>query len=156
MDWSAVMFLSDSHSDGTHSFWRHPFTSIAETFLQTWWRNKLILILDELRIWIFSVNYSYIRVKHVTMRPSKYDRILFWVNNILLKKHLNLDSSMISRISQWKSHVCLNAVYFIIEVKSVVIIEIQSGRRRAVVDTRSRKTGLADERKRSETRAHIT
>ncbi len=35
MDWSGVMFLSDSHSDGTHSlqsihwlsFWRHPFTA---------------------------------------------------------------------------------------------------------------------------------
>ncbi len=38
------------------SFWRHPFTAehpllrhwCSETFLQTWWRNKLILILDGL------------------------------------------------------------------------------------------------------------
>ncbi len=36
------------------SFWRHPFTAedpllrhwCRDTFLQTWWRNKLILILD--------------------------------------------------------------------------------------------------------------
>ncbi len=49
----------DSHSDGTHSlqsihwlsFWRHPFTAehplmnkwCDATFLQIWWRNKLIL-----------------------------------------------------------------------------------------------------------------
>ncbi len=44
--WIIVMFLSDSHSDGTHSHqWCDP------TFLQTWWRNKLIYILDE---WIIS------------------------------------------------------------------------------------------------------
>ncbi len=79
---------------------------------------------------------SFIRVKHVTRSRVNMTEYSFWVNNILLKKHLNLDSSMISRISQWKSHVWLNAVYFII--------------------TRSRKTGLADECKRSETRAHIT
>ncbi len=55
-----LMFLISSRSDGTHSllrhfskpdvfnqlsFWRHPFT--AETFLQTWRRNTLILIWDE-------------------------------------------------------------------------------------------------------------
>ncbi len=55
-----------SHSDGTHSlqsiywlsFWRHPFTAehpllrhwCSDTFLQTWWRNKLILILDGLKV----------------------------------------------------------------------------------------------------------
>ncbi len=40
------------------SFWRHPFTAehpllrhwCRDTFLQTWWRNKLILILDGLRV----------------------------------------------------------------------------------------------------------
>ncbi len=44
------------------SFWRHPFTAehpllrqwCRDTFLQTWWRNKLILILDGLRVNIFS------------------------------------------------------------------------------------------------------
>ncbi len=60
----------DSHSDGTHSlqsihwlsFWRHPFTAehpllrhwCRHTFLQIWWRNKLIYILDGLRMSIFS------------------------------------------------------------------------------------------------------
>ncbi len=43
--WIIVMFLSDSHSDGTHSlqsiWWK-------ATFLQIWWRNKLICILDSL------------------------------------------------------------------------------------------------------------
>ncbi len=62
MDWSAVMFLSDSHSDGTHSL---QSIHCWDTFLQTWWRNKLILILDDLRVRIFSyncnlwVNYSF-------------------------------------------------------------------------------------------------
>ncbi len=40
------------------SFWRHPFTAehplmrhwCSDTFLQIWWRNKLILILDDLRV----------------------------------------------------------------------------------------------------------
>ncbi len=46
------------------SFWRHPFTAehpllsqwCRDTFLQIWWRNKLILILDELRMSTFSAN----------------------------------------------------------------------------------------------------
>ncbi len=39
MDWSAVMFLSDSHSDGTHSLplLRH---SCKNTFLQTRWMHN--------------------------------------------------------------------------------------------------------------------
>ncbi len=40
------------------SFWRHPFTAehpllrhwCNATFLQTWWRNKLIYILDDLQV----------------------------------------------------------------------------------------------------------
>ncbi len=43
------------------SFWRHPFTAedsllrqwCSDTVLQIWWRNKLILILDGLRISTF-------------------------------------------------------------------------------------------------------
>ncbi len=46
------------------SFWRHPFTAehpllrqwCNDTFLQIWWRNKLILILDALRVRTFSAN----------------------------------------------------------------------------------------------------
>ncbi len=59
--WIIVMCLSDSHSDGTHSLQSiHCWDTDADTFLQTWWRNKLILILDELRVSIFSdkVNFG--------------------------------------------------------------------------------------------------
>ncbi len=46
------------------SFWRHPFTAedplVSKwwnaTFLQIWWRNKLILILDGLRVKTFLAN----------------------------------------------------------------------------------------------------
>ncbi len=49
------------------SFWRHPFTAehpllrhwCRDTFLQTWWRNKLILILDDLRGSTISANLHY-------------------------------------------------------------------------------------------------
>ncbi len=58
--WIIVMFLSDSHSDGTHS---HPLLRhwCSDAFLQTWWRNKLIYISDDLRRSKFSflVNYSF-------------------------------------------------------------------------------------------------
>ncbi len=44
------------------SFWRHPFTAehpllrhwYRDTFLQIWWRNKLIYISDDLRVSTFS------------------------------------------------------------------------------------------------------
>ncbi len=58
----------DSHSDGTHSlqsihwlsFWRHPsLQSIHcwDTFLQTWWRNKLVLswMMIDWRVGMFSL-----------------------------------------------------------------------------------------------------
>ncbi len=46
------------------SFWRHPFTAehpllskwCNATFLQIWWRNKFIYILDGLRVSTFSAN----------------------------------------------------------------------------------------------------
>ncbi len=46
------------------SFWRHPFTAehpllrhwCRDTFLQTWWRNKLIYILDGLSVGTFLAN----------------------------------------------------------------------------------------------------
>ncbi len=49
------------------SFWRHPFTAkhpllrhwCRDTFLQTWSRNKLILILDGLRVSTFSANFHF-------------------------------------------------------------------------------------------------
>ncbi len=65
----------DSHSDGTHSlqsihwlsFWRHPFTAEhpllrhwrRDKFLQIWWRNKLLYILDGLRLSTFSAHCNF-------------------------------------------------------------------------------------------------
>ncbi len=65
------------------SFWRHPFTAedpwvnkwCNTTFLKIWWRNKLIYILDDLRVRTFSanfhfwVNYSYLSAE-VTELPD--------------------------------------------------------------------------------------
>ncbi len=47
------------------SFWRHPFTAEHPLLskwcnaLQIWWRNKLIYILDNLRMSTFSVNFYF-------------------------------------------------------------------------------------------------
>ncbi len=49
------------------SFWRHPFTAehplmrhcCRDTFLQIWWRNKLIYIFDSLRVSIFSAHVHF-------------------------------------------------------------------------------------------------
>ncbi len=59
------------------SFWRHPFTAedpllskwCNATFLQIWWRNKLIYILDELRVSTvsFLVNYSFKNITYDKM-----------------------------------------------------------------------------------------
>ncbi len=54
--WIIVMFLSDSHSDGTHSLQSIHYW---DTFLQTWWRNKLIFILDGLRVRTFLAYFTF-------------------------------------------------------------------------------------------------
>ncbi len=56
--WIIVMFLSDSHSDGTHSLQSiHCWDTDAMLyFIQIWWRNKHIYILDGLRVSIFLAN----------------------------------------------------------------------------------------------------
>ncbi len=49
------------------SFWRHPFTAehpllrhwCSATFLQIWWRNKVIYVLYDLRVITFSANYHF-------------------------------------------------------------------------------------------------
>ncbi len=49
------------------SFWRHPFTAehpllrhwCRDTFLQTWWRNKLIYILNGLSVSTFSAHFYF-------------------------------------------------------------------------------------------------
>ncbi len=58
MDWSGVDYCDVFIR---LSFWRHPFTAehpllrhwCRDTFLQTWWRNKLILILNGMRVSTF-------------------------------------------------------------------------------------------------------
>ncbi len=65
------------------SFWRHPFTAgdplqskwCNATFLQIWWRNKLIYILDGLKMSTFStyfhfgVNY-YLKQKELVIEKN--------------------------------------------------------------------------------------
>ncbi len=62
MDWSGVDYCDVYQLSGL-SFWRHPFTAADPllskwcnaTFLQIWWRNKLIYILYGLRVSTFSI-----------------------------------------------------------------------------------------------------
>ncbi len=91
MDWSAVFirlsfwrhpFTAEhplTHSDGTHSlqsihwlsFWRHPFTAehplwrhwCRDTFLQTWWRNKLDYGV-KCAVFVRFARYSYSMTSH--------------------------------------------------------------------------------------------
>ncbi len=69
MDWSHVDYLWITvmfYQLFGLSFWRHPFTAehplvskwCNATFLQIWWRNKLIYILDSLRVSTFSEIFS--------------------------------------------------------------------------------------------------
>ncbi len=61
--WIIVMFLSAVWT----LIWRHPFTAedplvskwCNATFLQIWWRNKLIYILNGLRVNTFSANFHF-------------------------------------------------------------------------------------------------
>ncbi len=72
MDWSGVDYCDVFIR---LSFWRHPFTAehpllrhwCRDTFLQTWWRNKLILISDGLEgiFSTFLVNSSLNVCSHV-------------------------------------------------------------------------------------------
>ncbi len=54
------VFISclDSHSDGTHSLQRIHCWANDATFLQIWWRNKLIYILDGLRVSTFLASFQ--------------------------------------------------------------------------------------------------
>ncbi len=63
MDWSGVDYCDVFIR---LSFWRHPFTAehpllrhwCRDTFLQIWWRNKLILISDDLKVRTFSCTFQ--------------------------------------------------------------------------------------------------
>ncbi len=57
------VFISclDSHSDGTHSLQSiHCWARCNATFLKIWWRNKLIYILDGLRMRTFFSKFSFL------------------------------------------------------------------------------------------------
>ncbi len=71
---------------------RHPFTAedplvskwCSATFLQIWWRNKLIYILDGLRMSTFLanvhfwVNYSFLSVWRSHLNKYKSQNVMFW------------------------------------------------------------------------------
>ncbi len=87
MDWSGVDYCDVFIR---LSFWWHPFTEehpllrhwCRDTFLQTWWRNKLILISDGLRVntnFYFWLNYSFNKTQ--------------WILFFLTPKHVSLTSS---------------------------------------------------------------
>ncbi len=68
------------------SFWRHPFTAehpllrhwCRDTFLQTWWRNKLILILDGLRVNTFLANFHFEWT--IPLKEYKFcHHMIFWL-----------------------------------------------------------------------------
>ncbi len=73
------------------SFWRHPFTAehpllrqwCSDTFLQIWWRNKLIYILDSLWMSRFSAHF------HIWLNYSfKWQaRVKTHTKNKWVKKH---------------------------------------------------------------------
>ncbi len=60
------------------SFWRHPFTAEHpllskwwnDTFLQIWWRNKLILILNDLRVRTYSATKKMYKRKKIGVTYS--------------------------------------------------------------------------------------
>ncbi len=73
--WLWICFFTNTHLDCVLfvciyqlfglSFWRHPFTAedplvskwCKATFLQIWWRNKLVYILDDPRVKTFSAHF---------------------------------------------------------------------------------------------------
>ncbi len=67
MDWITCGSLWCFYQLFRLSFWRHPFTAedtllskwCNDTFLQIWWRNKLIYILDGLRGTTFTANFHF-------------------------------------------------------------------------------------------------
>ncbi len=86
------------------SFWRHPFTAEHpllrhwDTFLQTWWRNKLIL--DDVRaskfIFIFGWTIPWILIpsragQHILLHCLYWINTNYIVNNMYFKvTHLSL------------------------------------------------------------------
>ncbi len=69
------------------SFWRHPFTAehpllskwCNDTFLQIWWRNKLIYILDGLMVSTFTANVHFGWTIHLNL----VGRVIFSIIEIL-------------------------------------------------------------------------
>ncbi len=87
------------------SFWRHPFTaedpSLSKwcnaTFLQIWWRNKLIYILHGLRLSTFSANF------HFWVNYSFKHMLWFWGSVICYAKILCLSFGVAWNCTQHNS-----------------------------------------------------
>ncbi len=70
------------------SFWRHPFTAedllvrqwCNATFLQIWWRNKLLYIADDLRVGTFLANFHF----RVNYSFKGHHRILIRVQELII------------------------------------------------------------------------
>ncbi len=93
--WTGVVWITcdvliscfDSHSDGTHSLQRiHWWASnVHECYISPnlfWWRNKLIYILDGLRL----SKLSAIFVSHSSFRftPLSHSALFFWADDSVL------------------------------------------------------------------------
>ncbi len=122
MDWSGVDYCDVFIR---LSFWRHPFTAedlllrhwCNATFLQIWWRNKLIYILDGLRLRTVSVkfhfwlNYSFKKVN----RTNVFDLLHFWnisssyISNTATTGHT--ESFQHAIYDAWNLHLFFNFEY---------------------------------------------
>ncbi len=83
------------------SFWRHPFTAEHplvskwwnDTFLQIWWRNKLICILDRLRLSTFSANFNFWgTIPLIRIRMSFIGQVCLHIRGICYsdRDHINI------------------------------------------------------------------
>ncbi len=75
-----VLFLSDSHSDGTHSLQSIHYW---DTFLQIWWKNKLILISDD-KIFLFGWTIALSSNSPSRASPCISNRSLFVIITTIL------------------------------------------------------------------------
>ncbi len=93
------------------SFWRHPFTAehpllrqwCSDTFLQIWWRNKLILISDGMWVSTFSAYYLFFW----WITPASLDFKISAVSHNLINSTIVIicSSSTTERVRCWhKQH----------------------------------------------------
>ncbi len=124
MDWSGVdycdVFISclDSHSDGTHSLMSiHCWDTDAVTFLQTWWRNKLILISDDLRESTFSCwhhSETEVRMNIDTNPLVAVDRHA--VRDVELSESLSFLSVHPQHLQIWHTNQCVTFTHLCMNI----------------------------------------